>query len=91
MSRLVTKEDVTVNFRNYGEIVVPKGTLITNNTAHGIDKNYNFVDEFEWVKRDYPEIDRILIMDAQSYGINIPAEFVERKYKNSNKQQKQIF
>ena len=83
MSRLVTKEDVTVNFRNYGEIVVPKGTLITNNTSDGIDKNYLFVDEFEWIKRDYPKIDKILIMDAQNYGINIPAEFVERKYKNN--------
>ena len=38
MSRLVTKEDVTVNFRNYGEIVVPKGTLLTNKTADGEDE-----------------------------------------------------
>lgn len=83
MSKLVTKEDVTVNFRNYGEIVVPKGTLLTNQTADGIDKNYNFVNEYEWIKRDYPLIDKILIMDAQSYGINIPKEFVERKYKNN--------
>lgn len=72
----VTLKEVTVNFRNYGNITVPKGTAITNQTAVGFDSKYNFVNEYEWIDRDYPEFANILKMDAHHYGINIPAEFV---------------
>lgn len=38
-NRKVTANSVTVNFRNYGEITIPKGVLVTNETAMGIDEN----------------------------------------------------
>ena len=79
----VTLKDVTVNFRIYGEIKVPKGTAITNQTAVGFDSKYNFVNEYGWIDRDYPEIANILKLDATYYGINIPAEFVGEETKLS--------
>jgi hypothetical protein len=72
-----TKTDVTVNFRGFGEIVVPKGTKLTNRTATGIDEKYHFVDEFEWIDKNYPTINNLLKHDAIYYGINIPDEYVE--------------
>ncbi len=71
-----TSQDVTINFRNYGEIIVPKGTKLTHNTACGIDESYHFVEDLSWIKRDYPEVSSIMLHDATYYGINIPIEFV---------------
>lgn len=73
-----TKQDVKINFRDYGEITVPKGTRLTHMTASGIDESYHFVDQFNWIKRDYPNIDSLLLHYASHYGINIPLEFVEK-------------
>lgn len=72
-----TKQDVTIKFRDYGEITIPKGTKTTNQTACGINNKYNFVNEFDWIKTKYPKIDRFLRHDAIFYGINIPAEFIQ--------------
>jgi hypothetical protein len=72
-----TKQDVTINYRNYGNITIPAGTTVTNMTACGIDKNYCFVNDFAWIIKNYPAIDRILIHDAKYYGINIPKEFID--------------
>ena len=72
-----TKEDFTTNYKIYGEITVPKGTRVTNQTACGIDKNYHFVNEFAWVKKNYPTIDNILIHDLIYYGLNVPKEFID--------------
>jgi len=71
-----TTQNVTLPFMGFREITVPKGTRVTHQTACWIDPNYNFVDEFGWIERDYPTVSRILEMDARNYGINIPAEFV---------------
>ena len=75
-NRKVTAKSVTVNFRNYGKITIPKGVLVTNETAMGIDDRYNFVDEFDWIDTNYPQIARLLKMDAQNYGIDIPQEYI---------------
>lgn len=75
-NRKITANSVTVNFRHYGEIVVPKGVVVTNETALGIDEKYNFVNEFDWIDTDYPHIAQLLKMDAQNYGINIPKEHI---------------
>lgn len=72
-----TNQDVKVLFKDYGEIVIPKGTKLTNMTATGKDENYHFVDEFQWMKKKYASISNILIHDAKHYGINIPKEFVK--------------
>lgn len=74
---MTTKQDVTINFRNYGEITVPKGTKLTHFTACGYDPKYHFVAEFGWIKENYSDIAAILIMDAANYGIDIPLINVE--------------
>lgn len=72
-----TKQAVTINFRDYGDIVVPKGTKLTHQTACGIDEKYHFVNEFGWIDRDYPTVASMLKHDAKYSGINIPKEFVD--------------
>jgi hypothetical protein len=68
-----TNQNVTINFRNYGEITIPKGTLLTNKTAMGISTEHHFVDEFDWI----PDDQKILRSDAIYYGIDIPKEYVQ--------------
>lgn len=73
-----TTQDVTVNFREYGEITVPKGTRLTHKTASGIDKNYHFVDDFVWIAQNYPQYHKMqLLHDATHYGIDVPKQFVD--------------
>lgn len=76
MSRKL-KKDFKTDFKQYDEVVVPKGTKVTSMTAMGLDPNYNFVDEFDWIDRDYPAYANILKMDIQNYGINVPIKFLE--------------
>lgn len=73
-----TKESIEVNFKHYGKITIPKGIKTSNMTAVGKDFNYNFVNEFEWINKSYPDISNILIHDAIHYGINIPIEYLEK-------------
>ena len=75
-NRKVTANPVTIVFRNYGKITIPKGVLVTNETAMGTDDKYNFVNEFDWIDTNYPLVARSLKMDAQNYGINIPKEHI---------------
>lgn len=72
-----TNQDVTIQFRDYGMITIPKGTRTTHKTACGIDKNYNFVEGLSWIDDKYPTISKCLRHDAFYYGINIPSEFVD--------------
>jgi hypothetical protein len=75
---LRTKQDVKMTFGVYGEIIIPKGTRITNMTALGLDPKYNFVEDLSWIPTHYNGIKQYgLIHDATFYGINVPAEFVE--------------
>lgn len=70
----VTKEEIKINFRHYGEITIPKGTRITHNTANGFDPDYNFIVDLTWInkKENYP-----LWHDAYYYGIDIDASLIE--------------
>ena len=71
-------KDYTVEFREYGLVTVPKGTQTTHQTAMGVDKNYNFVNEFGWVKPHENGVKQYgLLMDLQNYGLNVPKEFVK--------------
>lgn len=74
-----TNKDYTLNYREYGEITVPKGTCVSNRTALGIDKNYHFVSDFSWIHRNYGSIANLLEHDVEHYGINIPKEFVSSR------------
>jgi hypothetical protein len=82
MSTKETSKNVTVEFRNYGKITIPKGTKITHRTATGVDENYHFVDETDWIYENYSSIANILKHDVVHYGINIPKKFIRyRLYK----------
>lgn len=70
------KTPFTLDFKHYGKITVPIGTQTNNATACGIDPDYNFVSSFEWIKKDYPSIEAILLHDAKYYGINVPVEYL---------------
>jgi hypothetical protein len=77
MTKVLSK-NYTVDFKQYGKITVPKGTRTTHQTAMGIDRSYNFVDEYDWIDKDYPAYSNILKMDVESYGINVPEEYLEK-------------
>lgn len=81
-----TNQNVTLNFRQFGQITIPSGTAVTNKTAEGISTEHHFVDEFDWIDRDYPETAKLLRSDAIYYGIDIPKEFVE--FTNNDKNEK---
>lgn len=72
-----TSQAVTIVFKHYGQITIPQGTTLTNQTACGIDPNYHFVQDLRWIDTNYPEISSILKHDATYYGINIPREYVD--------------
>lgn len=84
-----TKADYTLNFKEYREITVPKGTKVSHNTAMGVDKNYHFVDEYQWIYENYPNYANILKDDVFTYGINVPKEFIDyEKPKETQKKPK---
>lgn len=66
------------NYRNYGKITVPAGVAVTHQTASGIDPEYHFVNQFDWIKKDYPEISHPMMLphDVVHYGINVPKEYI---------------
>lgn len=69
----VTKEEIKMRWRGY-DIVIPKGTRTTHKTALGVDEKYNFIDDFSWIAKNMP----LMKHDAMYYGIDIPADKVER-------------
>jgi hypothetical protein len=71
-----TNKDVTVSFRQYGEITIPKYTELTHQTATGIDEKYRFVKDLSWIKNSYPSIANILTHDMTYYSPNIKEEDV---------------
>lgn len=74
---LVTSKEIKMNFRGY-DIIIPKGTRTTHQTAIGIDEKYNFIDDFSWI----PSGQSLLKHDAVHYGIDIPAKHLkEQLYK----------
>lgn len=75
-TKKILKKSFSTVFRQYGKVIVPKGTSTTNLTALGMDPDYNFVDEFDWIDKDYPAYANILKMDMKSYGLHIPEEYL---------------
>ena len=74
-----TSKDYSTNFRDYGNITVPKGTRVTHQTACGIDENYHFVNDFSWVKPHPGGVPQYgLLHDLTYYGLNVPKEFIEK-------------
>ncbi len=76
--KMETNQEIKMEFRDYGIIVIPKGTQLTHNTACGIDKDYHFVADLSWIQTyDDGTPQHGLIHDATYYGINIPKQFVD--------------
>ena len=75
-----TNQQIEMNFKGY-DIVIPKGTRVTSQTAMGVDNNYNFIADLSWIPTinvGGKEIKQFgLIHDATYYGINVPKEMVE--------------
>ena len=67
----VLKENYTVDFREYGKITVPHGTMTCHKAAMGDDPDYHQVSEFSWIDRDYPAIAAVLKPDMEQYGIKV--------------------
>jgi hypothetical protein len=75
---LVTKEEIKMEYRGYGEICIPKGAKTTHETAMGTDKDYNFIADFAWIPTHEDGTKQYgLISDATIYGINIPLHLLE--------------
>lgn len=73
-----TKQDVSIDFKGYGKITVPKGTRVTSQTACGVDPNYNFVADLSWIPLHDNGCKQFgLIHDATYYGINIDKKYIE--------------
>ncbi|MBB4035397.1 hypothetical protein GGR21_001290 [Dysgonomonas hofstadii] len=72
----VLKDDFTIDFREYGKIKVPIGTMTSHKTPTVDNPEYNFVCEFDWIDKQYPEIGNTLKRDASVFGINIPVEML---------------
>ena len=74
---MITRHDVTINYRDYGDITIPKGTRLTHHTACGIDEDYHFVADTRWIKPHSNGTKQYrLIWDATHYGINIDKRHV---------------
>ena len=73
---MITSKNYTVKFKDYGEITVPKGTRVSSETAIGYDPKYNFVAEFRWVDKSYPTVSNILKRDLETYGLDVPEEYL---------------
>jgi len=72
-----TTQDIKLDFRQYGEIIVPKGTLCRNTTDKGeLTENY-FVIDVEWVKKNYSAYSNILIMDIENHGMLIDKRLIK--------------
>lgn len=86
-----TSKDYTIaDYRGYGEITVPAGTLLTHQTASGIDTKYHFVADMAWITKNYPMLHPMqLLHDADSYGIDVPVEYVD--YEKSPEPSKEAF
>lgn len=69
----VTKEEIKMNFRGH-DIIIPKGTRITHNTARGKDEKYNFIDDLSFIDK---KTNFVLWDDACHYGINIDKSMIE--------------
>lgn len=65
-------------FKQYGEVIVPKGTVVKRHYEPNGDGSYShFVDEFDWIDDSYPEYSNILKMDVENYGIIIPLTYLD--------------
>ena len=76
-----TSKEYKVHFKaantDYGILTIPKGTLLTHQTACGPDENYHFVDDFSWVERNEDGSKQYgLLHDLEYRGIDVPKEYV---------------
>jgi len=72
------KEYRVENYRGYGPIVIPAGSIVTNRTACGPDDNYRFWQDFDKIAEKVSGFkDSLLRHDLTYYGLNIPASYCE--------------
>ena len=60
------------------QITIPVGSLVSNQTACGLNDNYRFwIDWHDTAKKLTGTNDSLLAHDLRYRGINVPAEFCE--------------
>ena len=60
-------------------IEIPAGTPVSHETATGPDKNYHFVNKFDWYKPELKGFARqMAIHDMAHRGINIPVQLIDK-------------
>lgn len=72
---LRTNKDVHMVLFGF-EFTVPKGTRVTHETAAGYDENYNFIDDLSWIPKINGIANKMLMHDANYYGIEVNKEDV---------------
>lgn len=61
----------TLSYKQYGEITIPKGTLV-------VDTGYRLeIGSLDWVYDSYPAYANILKRSIEEDGIEIPKELIE--------------
>ena len=72
-----TIKDYVVTYDGY-ELVVPKGSIVSNYTACGYDDNYRFWQDFLAIAEEQTGLKCSTLAEDLSYrGLNIPAEYCE--------------
>lgn len=73
-----TKREIKQKFRDYGEITIPKGTHVNNQTATGPCSHTLFIVDLSWIPLHDNGCKQFgLIHDATFYGIHLKHEDVE--------------
>lgn len=70
---IVLKENLKVEFRDFGIIEIPKGTAVDHKRNEGLDSYYS-VCEFGWIDERYPQQSERMKNEAQEHGIPIQEE-----------------
>jgi hypothetical protein len=68
-----TNREIKMHWRGH-DLVIPKWTRVTNQTASGNDPNYYFIDEFGWIGKE----NVMLTHDAVHRGISIDPDYVDK-------------
>lgn len=72
-----TIKDYSVKYGGY-DLLIPSGSLVSNNTACGYDDNYRFLMSTHAIAKEATGFSRsILEHDLIHYGLNIPAEYCQ--------------
>ena len=72
-----TIKEYQIEYQGYS-LIIPIGSVVTNQTACGVDDNYHFWQNWDKYVRELTGFkSSMLAHDLTYYGLNIPAEYCE--------------